>query len=162
VDIPSIFILRELSMKIKKLNVWRKMWCLSASNIQELTDISNHNCQEYTHLSIYPLSFACTSAPCCRRYSTTDTLLYPAAKWSGVDWRPSISLQFTLWIVHSFCKIPKTKHTSLYIVLTHFKFSHVVIHIYFWKIVLMKKKVYFFIYFYTNPLLFTDCVTRKK
>lgn len=117
----DIFILTELSMKIKQMNVWRNTRCFSASNIQELTD---YNCQENILLSIYPLSFACTSAPCWRRYSTTDTLLYPAAKWSGVDWRPSISLQFTLWTVHSFCQISKTKHTSLYIVLAYLQNSH--------------------------------------
>lgn len=64
----------------------------------------------------YPLSLACTSAPCCSRYSTTDTLLYPAAKWSGVDWRPSMSLQLTLWTVHSFCR---NKHSTC-LVLTQF------------------------------------------
>lgn len=43
----------------------------------------------------YPLSLACTSAPCANRYSTTGTLLKPAAKCSGVECLPSKSRQFT-------------------------------------------------------------------
>lgn len=35
----------------------------------------------------YPLSLAWTSAPCCSNSWTILTLLYPAARWSGVDWR---------------------------------------------------------------------------
>ncbi len=50
----------------------------------------------------HPLSLACTSAPCCSRYSTTVTRLYPAAKCRGVDCLPSTSLQFTFWRVQSF------------------------------------------------------------
>ena len=35
----------------------------------------------------YPLSFACTSAPCCSKSCTILTRLYPAARWRGVDYR---------------------------------------------------------------------------
>ena len=38
---------------------------------------------------------ACTSAPCANKYSTTGTLLNPAAKCSGVECRPSKSRQLT-------------------------------------------------------------------
>lgn len=70
-----------------------------------------------------PLSLACTSAPCCRRYSTTDTLLYPAAKWSGVDWRPSMSLQLTLWTVHNFYRMEHSVHMMLHILACFHSFS---------------------------------------
>lgn len=38
-------------------------------------------------LHTYPLSLAWTSAPCCSNSWTILTLLYPAARWSGVDCR---------------------------------------------------------------------------
>lgn len=34
----------------------------------------------------YPLSLACTSAPCCSNSWTVFTRLYPAARCNGVDW----------------------------------------------------------------------------
>ena len=43
----------------------------------------------------YPLSLACTSAPCFSNSLTTDTLLYPHARCSGVDCNHSNSINNT-------------------------------------------------------------------
>lgn len=55
--------------------------------------------------SLNPLSLAWTSALFCSRYSTTPTLLYPAAKCSGVEYLPLASRQLTLSAVHSSYRI---------------------------------------------------------
>lgn len=44
----------------------------------------------------YPLSLACTSAPCLRSNWTQRIRLKPAAKCNGVDLRPSLAWQLTL------------------------------------------------------------------
>lgn len=46
--------------------------------------------------NFYPLSFACTSAPCRRSNWTQRIRLKPAAKCNGVDLRPSLAWQLTL------------------------------------------------------------------
>lgn len=70
------------------------------------------NTGAHNGMKMYPLSLACTSAPWCNRYSTTDTRLYPAAKCSGVEWRPSKSLQFTFWGLQSCWKTKE--ETNIY------------------------------------------------
>jgi len=46
----------------------------------EICEVTSSSC-----CSTYPLSLACTSAPCLSNNLTTDTLLYPHARCSGVD-----------------------------------------------------------------------------